>query len=157
MYIWNTKALAHELAAETLAQKHYKNYYLATALFISFVYYYGIYSPYNNEWVIVVEGILTLFIMLIGINSAYLANGGDQGKQFIKRITALSFPILIQNAVAGMVFVALLGMIYYFLPQYMDWFDPWYEWSVCLFTLILQILFFTRLSFYMQRVANHQI
>ena len=154
MYIWNTKALAHELAAETLTQKQYKNYYLATALFISFIYYYGIYSPYNNPWVVLAEGILTLSIMLVGINSAYAANGGEQGKLFIKRITALSFPILVQTSLAGIVFAVLLGGLYTFFP---DWLDLWYEWCVCAFTLIVQILFFTRLSFYMKRVANHQI
>ena len=45
MYFWNTKALAHELSSNTLDKKHYKNYYLVTALLVSVVYYYGMYSP----------------------------------------------------------------------------------------------------------------
>jgi len=38
MYYWNTKALAHELAEDTLSKQHYKNYYLAAALVVSAVY-----------------------------------------------------------------------------------------------------------------------
>ena len=157
MYIWNTKALAHELANETLTQKHYKNYYLATAVFISVIYYYGIYSPYFNEWVILTESICTLLIMIWGVNSAYQANGGDEGKVFIKRITALSFPILVQTSVAGFVFAIVLGSAYQFFPEAVVWLDAWYEWCVCLFTLILQVLFFTRLISYIKRIVQHQI
>ncbi|ESK55115.1 hypothetical protein F990_02153 [Acinetobacter tjernbergiae DSM 14971 = CIP 107465] len=45
MYYWNTKALAHELAEDTLSKQYHKNYYLAAALVVSAVYYYGMYSP----------------------------------------------------------------------------------------------------------------
>lgn len=69
MYFWNTKALAHELSSNTLDKKHYKNYYLVTALLVSVVYYYGMYSPYGDVRVIGVEGLLTLLIMFIGIPS----------------------------------------------------------------------------------------
>ena len=79
MYYWNTKALAHELAEDTLSKQHYKNYYLAAALVVSAVYYYGMYSPYYDVRVIGVEAVLTLVIMLIGVQRVYQANGGDQG------------------------------------------------------------------------------
>ena len=65
MYYWNTKALAHELAEDTLSKQHYKNYYLAAALVVSAVYYYGMYSPYSDIRVIGIEAALTLLIMLI--------------------------------------------------------------------------------------------
>ena len=79
MYYWNTKALAHELAEDTLSKQHYKNYYLAAALVVSAVYYYGMYSPYSDIRVIGIEAALTLLIMLIGIQRTYQANGADQG------------------------------------------------------------------------------
>ena len=113
MYFWNTKALAHELSSNTLDKKHYKNYYLVTALLVSVVYYYGMYSPYGDVRVIGVEGLLTLLIMFIGIQSAYKANGGDDGEHFLGRITALSFPILVQTTVAGVVFGAVLLGLYF--------------------------------------------
>jgi hypothetical protein len=82
MYFWNTKALAHELAEDTLSKQHYKNYYLAAALVVSVVYYYGMYSPYYDVRVISLEAILTLLIMLIGIQRTYQANGADEGINF---------------------------------------------------------------------------
>ncbi|WAU73546.1 hypothetical protein [Acinetobacter sp. TR11] len=157
MYYWNTKALAHKLAEDTLSKQHYKNYYLAAALVVSAVYYYGMYSPYSDIRVIGIEAALTLLIMLIGIQRTYQANGADQGVHFLNRVTALSFPILMQNTVFGIVFgLVLLGIYQYFgLAQTV--FEMWYEWCVSAFTIFLQILFFTRLVSYIKRVAAHRI
>lgn len=157
IYFWNTKALAHELSADTLDKRHYKNYYLLAALVVSAVYYYGMFSPYFDVRVIGIEGILTLIIMFIGIQRTYVANGGDQGEHFLNRITALSFPILVQTTVAGIVFGFLLLAVYQFFALENTYFDAWYEWCVSAFTLFLQILFFARLNMYMKRVAEHSI
>ncbi|MGA6135267.1 hypothetical protein ACPER7_03080 [Acinetobacter dispersus] len=157
MYYWNTKALAHELAEDTLSKQHYKNYYLAAALVVSVVYYYGMYSPYVDVRVIGLEAALTLMIMVIGIQRTYEANGGDQGIHFLNRITALSFPILMQTTVAGIVFGVVLLAIYQYFALAQTAFEMWYEWCVSAFTIFLQILFFTRLAAYMKRVAAHTI
>lgn len=157
MYYWNTKALAHELAEDTLSKQHYKNYYLAAALLVSAVYYYGMYSPYSDIRVIGIEAVLTLLIMLFGIQRTYQANGADQGVHFLNRITALSFPILMQNTVFGIVFGLVLLGIYQYFGLAQTAFEMWYEWCVSAFTIFLQILFFTRLVSYMKRVAAHRI
>lgn len=157
MYYWNTKALAHELAEDTLSKQHYKNYYLAAALVVSVVYYYGMYSPYSDIRVIGIEAALTLLIMLIGIQRTYQANGADQGVHFLNRVTALSFPILMQNTVFGIVFGLVLLGIYQYFGLAQTAFEMWYEWCVSAFTIFLQILFFTRLVSYMKRVAAHRI
>lgn len=157
MYFWNTKALASELSQNTLEKKHYKNYYLMTALLITVVYYYGMYSPYGDVRVIGGEGILTLCIMFMGIQKAYAANGGDTGEHFLGRITALSFPILVQTTVAGFVFGVVLLSLYFGLNLEGTAFDDWFEWCISAFTIFLQILFFTRLISYMKRVADHSI
>lgn len=157
MYFWNTKALARELSNNTLDKKHYKNYYLVTAVLVTLVYYYGMYSPYIDLRVIGVESIITITIIVFGIQRAYQANGGDQGQHFLGRITALSFPILVQTTVAGVVFGLILLGLYYMLNFYGTAFDDWYEWCISAFTIFLQVLFFSRLVFYMKRVAIHQI
>lgn len=157
MYFWNTKALAHELAEDSLEKKHYKTYYLLAALVVSAVYYYGMFSPYYDVWVMAVEASLTMLIMLLGIQRAYVANGGDEGINFLNRMTALTFPILLQTTVAGIVFGLLLLGAYEFLNLANTWFDLWYEWCLSAFTIFLQILFFTRLVSYMKRVADHTI
>lgn len=157
MYFWNTKALARELSANTLQKKHYKNYYLVTALLVSMLYYYGMYSPYYDLRIIAFESILTLIILATGIQTAYRANGGDEGEHFVSRITALSFPILVQTTLAGAVFGILVLAAYFAFNLEGSIFDLWYEWAISLFTLFLQILFFSRLVFYMKLVATHKI
>lgn len=157
MYFWNTQALAHELAEDSLEKRHYKNYYLLAALVVSAVYYYGMFSPYYDVRVIGLEVVLTLVIMFIGIQRTYVANGGDEGINFMNRITALSFPILLQTTVAGIVFGLLLLGIYQYFGLENTAFDVWYEWCVSAFTIFLQLLFFTRLNMYMKRVAEHTI
>ena len=157
MYFWNTKALAHELSADTLEKRHYKNYYLVGAVIISIVYYLGMLSPYFDVRVTIVEAILTIIIMVMGIQKAYVANGGDQGVHFLNRITALSLPILLQTTVAGIGFGLILLLIYQFFNLENTAFDLWYEWCISAFTIFLQILFFTRLISYMKRVEAHTI
>ncbi|SDC03324.1 hypothetical protein [Acinetobacter boissieri] len=157
MYFWNTKALAKALSDNTLEKKHYKNYYLMTALLITLVYYYGMYSPYLDLKVVGFESISTLIILYIGIQSAYKANGGDTGNHFLGRITALSFPILMQTTIAGIIFGLILFGLYSILNLAGTAFDDWFEWSISAFTIFLQILFFTRLVFYMKQVAQHQL
>ena len=157
MYFWNTKALAHELAEDSLEKRHYKNYYLLAALVVSAVYYYGMFSPYYDVRVIGLEAVLTLVIMFIGIQRTYVANGGDKGINFMNRITALSFPILLQTTVAGIVFGLLLLGIYQYFGLENTAFDMWYEWCISAFTIFLQLLFFTRLNMYMKRVAEYTI
>ncbi len=75
----------------------------------------------------------------------------------MNRITALSFPILIQTTVAGVVFGVVLLLIYQYFGLAQTAFAIWYEWCVSAFTIFLQILFFTRLVSYMKRVAAHTI
>lgn len=157
MYYWNTKALAHALAEDRLSKRHYKNYYLAAALLVSAVYYYGMFSPYYDVRVIGVEAAITLLIMLVGIQRTYQANGGDQGSHFLNRITALSFPILMQTTVAGILFGVVLLAIYQYFGLTHTAFEQWYEWCVSAFTIFLQGLFFTRLVSYMKRVATHTV
>lgn len=157
MYFWNTKALARELSANTLNKKHYKNYYLVTALLITLVYYYAMYSPYADARIIGLECISTLIILFVGIQSAYKANGGDQGNHFLGRITALSFPILVQTTVAGFVFGLVLFGLYWGLSLANTVFDYWFEWYISAFTIFLQVLFFTRLVYYIKAVATHNI
>lgn len=157
MYFWNTKALAHALSEDTLEKRHYKNYYLIAALVVSAVYYYGLFSPYYDVRVIGLEAVLTLIIMFVGIQRTYVANGGDQGEHFMNRVTALSFPILLQTTVAGIVFGLILLGIYQFFHLENTVFDYFYEWCVSAFTIFLQILFFTRLNMYMKRIAEHTI
>ena len=122
-----------------IISKKYKNYLVA------------------HHRVIGIEGLLTLLIMFIGIQSAYKANGGDEGEHFLGRITALSFPILVQTTVAGVVFGAVLLGLYFAFNLEGTAFDDWYEWTISLFTIFLQILFFTRLVSYMKRVKAHTI
>ncbi len=141
MYFWNTKALAHELAEDSLEKRHYKNYYLLAALVVSAVYYYGMFSPYYDVCVIGLEAVLTLVIMFIGIQRTYVANGGDEGINFMNRITALSFPILLQTTVAGIIFgVVLLGIYQYFGLENTV-FVMWYEWCVSAFTIFCRFYF----------------
>ncbi|MEB3768344.1 hypothetical protein [Acinetobacter sp. MD2] len=157
MYFWNTRALAHALVQQTLTKRDYKNYYLAAAVVVSAVYYYGMYSPYMDVRVIGVEAALTLLMMLWGIQRVYQANGGDEGSAFLNRVTALSFPILIQTTVAGIAFGGILLGIYQYFNLANTAFDLFYEWCISAFTLALQLLFFTRLSRYMQRVKDASI
>lgn len=157
MYFWNTKALAHELAQDTLKPQHYKNYYLIGAVVISLVYYLAMFNPYFDVRVALFECVMTVMIMVVGVQSAYQANGGDTGRHFINRVTALSFPILIKTTLWAVLFGLLIAIIYVVFDLEGSIFDLWYEWLVSGFTILMQLVFFTRLRFYLKKVADKQI
>lgn len=90
-----------------------KNYYLATSIFTSAIYYFATLAPSENFLALAIEAIGTVVVTILGINAVFKANGGSRGVRFLEKIVLISFPLLIKVFVfglaAGILIVVLRG------------------------------------------------
>ena len=109
MYFWNSAKLASEIKLGQLTGKQKKTYYLASsllALFSSFLAGSSITTGATE----IVELFLLVIITIIGINLTYTANGGENGHDYIERITILSFPIILKVLAIYIAIAVIIGI-----------------------------------------------
>ena len=142
MYIWKTDKLSSDIKENTLTEKDWKDYFLASAILISLSMYMIQTLPRTNMLSLMVEAILMIAITVIGINIAFNANHENKGTNFVARITALSFPLSIKIIATSFVFGIILG----FLNEMDPISTENEEWAYTAFTVLIQILFFWRIK-----------
>jgi hypothetical protein len=115
MYFWNDKKLAEDLTWDIVSQRDELIYYIVQTFFLGILatqtYSHSEFSmaPLNIYQYIYD---ITLISMLIIIPIyCYRLNGGSKGKNFLKRITCLSFPIIFIKGFT--VAVLLIGAGFY--------------------------------------------
>jgi hypothetical protein len=145
MYIWKTDKLASEIKENTLSEKDWKDYFLASAILITVSMYMLQTMPRTNMFLLMIEAILMIAITVIGINIAFNANQENSGTNFVARITALSFPLSIKIIATSFVFGIILG----FLNEMDPISTENEEWAYTAFTVLIQILFFWRIKIHL--------
>lgn len=150
MYFWNTRRLADEIANGSLSENEWKNYYLATSIFITVSIYFGELSPHSGSiTLLLAEAISVISVTIFGIGFTFKSNQGKNGGNYVARVTALSFPILIQIFVVG--FLLAVTIVLLSKMHVMDGnFDQVFSF---VFTLISQMYFFWRIN-YLLKIIN---
>jgi len=136
MYFWKTHLLVGELAKGPLEERVQKNYYLATSILSLLCYYIALLEPRENLSALIVETIGMLIATIIGLNAAFVANGGSAGRRFLEKIITISFPLLIKVLAAGFAlgfFVAALKAD--------EWSKIQIEWVSAISTIAIQCVF----------------
>ena len=141
MYIWKTDKLSSDIKKNTLTEKDWKDYFLAGAILITLSMYMLQTMPRTNMISLMVEGMLMIVITVIGINIAFNANQENKGRNFVARITALSFPLSIKIIATSFIFGIILG----FLNELDPVSTENEEWAYTAFTVLIQIIFFWRI------------
>lgn len=108
MHILNTGRLVSDLAKGNISESKSAEYYLANAvlgtLWAQYLHYFN--EPTRDGWFFV-QCAATLIVVVLGVASAYRANGGPDGRDFLLRTACLSVPIALKvNALsAGLVWL----------------------------------------------------
>lgn len=121
MYWWNLDKLSAELVAERLTERNRFAYYLAGTAWV--VLAWSIPSGPFNTWWSVADTIVSGLVMLIGVWYWFLANGGSHGRNFLERVTALTWVVCIRLLVYSLPFFALLSLAT--MDTVVN--QPWYE------------------------------
>jgi len=142
MYLWKTKLLVNEIKSQSVSPKEWKKYYLAVSIFMTLGVYLAVLTPRENMVSVLVEAILMIGILIVGVGITYQSNQGDDGIDYISRMTALSFPVLIKMlliSVLGGIIIGVLSVAGSFSEELV-------EWCFVLFAVIIQVLFFLRIN-----------
>ena len=141
MYFWKTNRLVEALNNESLSERDFKNYYLATSIITLVATFLLKVQPSLNMLASIVETLGSAAITIFGINVAFKANGGATGTRFVAKITAICFPLLIKAVVGALALglcVTLWFNNYGILPDQQ-------EWGNTTVSLVVQAGFFWRL------------
>lgn len=115
MYLWNVNRLVDDIRLNKVSETHYKNYYIASSILIFFSYLALTLTPESKPTEAWASFVLQVGLLISWVNAIFKANGGEQGRDFLKRFIALYLPVTIQSLVLfiaiGIVIEALLPML----------------------------------------------
>jgi hypothetical protein len=142
MFIWKTTELSNEIKENTLTEKDWKQYYLAGTIVMTIAMYIAQLVPRINTQPLIVEAVLLVVIAVIGINITFKTNQNNNGSNFVARVTALSFPIIIKVSV----FAILFGIALEVVAEVAELSLESREWFMVVFAVLLEALFFWRIN-----------
>ncbi|HIO31633.1 hypothetical protein [Marinobacter salarius] len=142
MYIWKTSSLAEDIKNNSIGQREWKKYYLAVSIFMTLAMYLTALSPREDLVSVLVEAVAMVGILIFGVSITYTSNNGDSGIDYISRMTALTFPILVKLFLLSLLFGVLVGI----LSEALSLPESAMEWIMVGFVSIIQIGFFWRIN-----------
>ena len=144
MYIWKTKLLSQDIKNDELTDNDWKKYYLGGGLFLLVSMYLVALSPRANITAMLVEAVMLIGITVFGVSITFNTNQnkGGNGVNYIARVTALSFPLLVKIFTVSLVFGITLGVV----GEIISINQAVQEWTLTMFTLLIQVLFFWRIN-----------
>lgn len=99
MYLWNVNRLVDDIRLNKVSETHYKNYYIASSILIFFSYLALTLTPESKPTEAWASFVLQVGLLISWVNAIFKANGGEQGRDFLKRFIALYLPVTIQSLV----------------------------------------------------------
>ncbi|MES2823480.1 MAG: hypothetical protein V4732_07755 [Pseudomonadota bacterium] len=147
MYIWKTENLATDIKNNAVGQSEWKKYYLAGSLFMTVAMYLVALAPRENITATLVEAVVVVGILIFGVSVTYQSNKGDAGVDYVARMIALTFPIMIKLILASFI----LGVIAGFLGEILSLSE---EVFTAASGPIIQAIFFWRINFYIKYINS---
>ncbi len=157
MYFWNTEKLIDDLKNNRLTEESFKNYYITVGLFTLLGMYAVHLAPRINPQSVIVEFVMSIGILITGLNALFAANGGKAGKYFLNRTVSLALPISIKLLVLSIIpYVIFIGTFQYLNGSFdkPGIIDPRLEWFDTIFTLLIQLITYWRLYVALKKVNS---
>jgi hypothetical protein len=150
MYFWNTKALSEDIKNSKLSDNDWKNYYLAGSIFITLSMYLVALSPRENGTSVLLEAILMIGILIFGISTTFNTHqaGGNNISNYISKMTALSFPLMVKFFTLS--FFVGFGLAVAEGAGFLLGFSQ--EWVIFVLSVSVQALMFWRLNCHLQSI-----
>lgn len=147
MYIWKTENLAADIKNNAVGQSEWKKYYLAGSLFMTIAMYLVALAPRENLTATLVEAVAVVGILIFGVSVTYQSNKGDAGVDYVARMIALTFPIMIKLILVSFI----VGVIAGFLGEILSLSE---EVFMAASGPIIQAIFFWRINFYIKYINS---
>lgn len=142
MYFWNVNKLVEDLRLNKVSEVDFKNYYIASTIIIFFSYLALTLTPESSASEAWASFILQVGLLMSWMNAIFKVNGGEKGRDFLKRIIALYLPITLQSFALFVVIGVVLNAILPFFSSNLD------EAAFKQFNIIKDLIFEVILSTY---------
>ena len=142
MYFWNVNKLVEDLRLNKVSEVDFKNYYIASTIIIFFGYLALTLTPESSASEAWASFILQVGLLMSWMNAIFKVNGGEKGRDFLKRIIALYLPITFQSFALFVVIGVVLNAILPFFSSNLD------EAAFQQFNIIKDLIFEVILSTY---------
>lgn len=149
MYLWKTKKLAEEIRDGKLSEEEKRKYYIWTSI----LYLIGLYiitaSAGRDPLATLIEAVAVIAITIAGVNITFRTNKGAEGSDYVGRMLALSFPLLIKILVISFAYGFVLGITVVLTKC------PSVEvWSMPVYAALIQLLYFWRMNCHLKTINS---
>lgn len=145
MHFWKTDQLASLIKQNGLTETMKMHYYLGTSIITTIGLYGMALSSERNLLTGLIEAAVLLLITIFGIKITFKANQGEKGSDYVGRVVALSFPLMIKIIAMSCIFGIPVGVITEvsenkIIPEVM----------LTVFAIAIQLWFFWRLTVHLK-------
>ena len=152
MYYWNTKELADQIKEGSISEKEKKNYFIVMSIIVTLSGYSFIGSEITNSVAIFVMILLDIVITIFGINITFNTNQGNEGSDYIARVTMLSLPILIKLFVYSFFGVIIVVCVLIAAGASGKAEVDLDQWPMVLASAVFGLIFFWRINVHLRRM-----
>lgn len=144
------------LEAGTVTARDEMRYWLVSSLVGLFFFYHSAWVGLQANWFLLYDVLIAVAILWIGLHEAFKANGGEAGREFLRRVVLLGVPLGLVVLAASQ---ALYWASWYVFPLVIDqqsFRDPAFAWQLVNFFLFngIQIWFWWRLHAHISTLAS---
>lgn len=142
MHFWNVNKLIDDLKENKVTESGFKNYYIASSILIFLSYLTLTLTPESSPTEAWASFVLQVGLLISWLNAIFKANGGEHGRDFLKRFIALYLPVTIQSIVIFLIIGIIIEAILPFVTSALD------EMALKQFTIAKDLIFEVVISTY---------
>ncbi len=130
---WNTRGVARDIAAGRISQADAFGHFVGLSLLWVVNGYLAIFVTPPIEWLLLYEFFVVAAITIVGLRACFLANGGNEGKDFLLRFICISFPVEVKLFLLSWVLIAAIYAHPEMLVDPAVFSDPERAWTLLTF------------------------
>ncbi|MCH7312858.1 hypothetical protein [Acinetobacter sp. ANC 3882] len=160
MYFWNTKKLIEDLRNGRLSEQNYKNYYLISSVFMFIIMFAMRLSPIVDIVPNLIDALISIIILIIGVNFCFNANGGNQGKQFLNRLICICLPIGVRFLLAYILIMVFIIIAFVVTAKFIEptqipaLIAPYKHWVMFFISILMQVMMYWRFCVALKAISR---
>ena len=145
------------LRADTISQREELRYWLFSSVIWLFYMYHSGWVGLAVNWFLLYDVGAALAILVIGLHEAFKANGGDSGRDFLRRVILIGVPLGVGVLLASQVLYWLGWWAFPRVFSAQSFRDPAFAWQVVNFLIFngIQVWFWWRTCHHLS-ILNRQ-
>lgn len=150
MYFWNTKKLINDLKNDRLSERDYKNYYLVSSVFMFIIMFAMRFNPVIDVVPNLIDAVLSILLLIVGVNLCFDANGRNQGKQFLNRLICIFLPIGVRFIFAYLLLLLFIVIFFILTAKFIEptqipaLIAPYKNWVGIFISILFQVIMYWR-------------